>query len=327
VGRLANGREAEIVVTIRRRRIAAALLALVAAAAVVAIVLFATEPGVPTPRLPASGLVTHANVTPATVHFGDTIVAHVNVLYDPKRVLAPRLAVSRDLSDYNTAGAPVTVRRSVGAARAIDYTVHLTCLDHSCLPADPTVGGGTNDFSLPSIELDYARPHTTALETISIPLPSVQVTSRLAPLEAARLNAPPHPPLRAATSPLRVRYAVSPTLIEALFIAASIVLFALAGVLLYRFGPRFRRARPLPSPLERALLLVERTRTHGVIPEQRKALELLAHELGRSGEEGLALSARVLAWSEPAPERAATGELTGAIRETVLVGRSNGRPR
>ena len=309
-----------------RRWIVTAAVAVVAAAAIVAVVIVVAQPSAPTPRLPASGLVTHSSVAPTTAHFGDTIVAHVSVVYDPKRVLAPRLAVSRDLSAYSAAGAPRIVRRSVGNARAIDYTVRLICLDHSCLPADPTVGGGTNDFSLPSIELNYAKPHTTELETVGIGLPPVQVTSRLAPLEAARLSAPPHPPLRAPIAPLPVRYAVSPTLLAALFVAASVLLFALAGVLFYRFGPSLRRARPLPSPLERALVLVERSRARGAVPDQRKALELLAHELVRTGEEDLAVWARVLAWSEPAPEGDATVALTGEVRETVLSG-SNGRPR
>ena len=159
-----------------------------------------------------------------------------------------------------------------------------------------------------------------------MPLPQIEVTSRIAPLEATRLNAPPHPPLRASTSPLPVHYPVSPTLLEALFVAVAVALLALAAILFHRFGPRFRRKRPLPSPLEYALLLVERTRTHGVVPEQRKALELLAYELGRTGEDHLALSARVLAWSEPAPERNATVALTGEVCQTVLA-ESNGRPR
>ncbi len=309
-----------------RRWIVSAVVALVAAAAIVALVVVVTQPGAPTPRLPASGLVTRSSVAPTTAHFGDTIVARVRVVYDPKRVIGPRMAVSRDLSPYSASGAPIVAKQSVGKARAIDYTVNLTCLDHSCLPADPTVGGGTNDFSLPSIELNYSKPHTAGLETVSIGLPTVQVTSRLAPLEAARLNAPPHPPIRAPISPLPVHYPVSPTLLVGLFAAASVLLFALAGVLFHRFGPSLRRARPLPSPLERALILVERSRAGGGVPDQRKALELLAHELGRSGAEDLAVWARVLAWSEPAPEGDATVALTGEVRETVLLG-SNGRPR
>src|SRR5205807_7496346 len=124
------------------------LAALIGAAAIVAIVLVTTEPGAPTPRLPASGLVAHAGVTPTTAHFGDTIVARVHLLYDPRRVVAPKLVVSRDLSSYVTAGAPLSARRSVGRVRAIDYTVRMTCLDHSCLPGDPTTGNSTDLFAL-----------------------------------------------------------------------------------------------------------------------------------------------------------------------------------
>ena len=47
-----------------------------------------------------------------------------------------------------------------------------------------------------------------------------------------------------------------------------------------------------------ALMLVERSRTHGLVSEQRKALEFLARELGRTGEDDLALFARVLATLE-----------------------------
>jgi hypothetical protein len=202
----------------------------------------------------------------------------------------------------------------------------MTCLDHPCLPEDPATGNSTNLFSLPSVAVSYSSAHGGAEVSKDVPLPAVGVTSRLAPLEAARLNAPPHPPLRAATSPLPVRYAVSPVLLESLFVGAAVVLLALSGILFHRFGPSFRRTRPVPSPLERALMLVEHSRTGGIVPDQRKALELLAEELGRTGEEELAVWARVLAWSEPAPEGDSTVALTGEVRQTVLTG-TNGRPR
>jgi hypothetical protein len=78
------------------------------------------------------------------------------------------------------------------------------------------------------------------------------------------------------------------------------------------------------SELERALAAVERAR--GRTNDERKALELLAVALRRSGEEGLAWDATELAWSEsvPAPER--TTALTDDIRRE-LTGRTNGRRR
>ncbi len=325
MGRLANGGEAAIMVSRHRPAVLTGITALVAAGAIVTIVWLTAQPGAPTPQLPASGILARAAVTPTTAQFGDTIVAQAHVLYDPRRVVAPRLVISRDLSSYVVAGAPAVKRGSAGRARSVSYTVRMTCLDHPCLPGDPVNGNIAGTFSLPSMEIDYVRPGGTHAAQ-QIQLPQIQVTSRISPLQATRLNAPPHPPLRASTAPLPVRYAVSPLLLETLLVAFAVVLFGVAGVLLYRFGPRFRRSRPLPTPLERALLLVDRARTRGFVPEQRKALELLAHELGRSGEEDLALSARVLAWSESAPEQQATGDLAGEVRENVLA-RSNGRPR
>ncbi len=307
-----------------RRTVGGAVAAVVGAGLVVTLVLLTTAPGSPTPLLPASGIFAHASVTPRSALFGDTIVAHVTVLYDPRRVKKPTVAVSRDLSSYVVAGAPTIERRGVGRARFLAYTFRMACLDHPCLPVDPTQNG-TNLFSLPSVEVDYRRAGG-ASGVEPVPLPRIDVTSRLTPEDVTRLNAPPHPPVRASTSPLPVPYGVSPALLEALFLAGAAVLLALAGVLFYRFGPRLRRSGLMLSPLERALVLVERSRTRGLVPEQRKALELLARELGRTGEDDLALSARVLAWSEPAPERNATVALAGVVRETVL-GRTNGRPR
>jgi hypothetical protein len=178
---------------------------------------------------------------------------------------------------------------------------------------------------LPGVSINYRRVRGGAA-AIAVPLPTIEVASRLKPHEAASLNAPPHPPVRASSVPLPVRYSISPTLLFVLLLAGSAALLAVAGVLTFRFGPRFgRRARPL-TPLERALALVERSRRTGVVPDQRKALELLAHELGRSGEEELALSARVLAWSEPGPHDDATVALAGEVRET-LEERTNGHRR
>ena len=81
--------------------------------------------------------------------------------------------------------------------------------------------------------------------------------------------------------------------------------------------------RPL-TPLEQAVALVESSLARGVVPDQRKALELLAQELGRTGEERIAFSARVLAWSAPAPAGDATTALTGEVRQ-LINGRTNGR--
>jgi hypothetical protein len=53
------------------------------------------------------------------------------------------------------------------------------------------------------------------------------------------------------------------------------------------------------------------------------ALELLSHELARSGEPELALVAKELAWAEPTPLPTLTQPLTIDVRR-VIEHRSNG---
>ena len=306
------------------RTLAVAAAALVVAGGLVAGIVLATGAGAPTPSLPRSGVLVRGNVSPRDALFGDTIYARIDVLYDPRRVARGTLAVQRAVSLYQIQGGPAIQRERVGSARRITYTLRLTCLDHGCLPPDP-LSDGRAEFALPAVSIDYHRVGGGD-QTIAVPLPSIEVASRLNPHEAASLNAPPHPPVRASSVPFPVRYGISPTLLVVLLLMASAALLAVAGVLTIRFGPRLGRRARLLTPLERALVLVERSRGTGVVPEQRKALELLAHELGRSGEEDLALSARVLAWSEPGPHDDATVALAGEVRET-LAERTNGHRR
>ena len=321
---MAEGGSAPVVVRRRAREVAVAAAALVFAGGIVAAIVLATAPGAPTPQLPRSGILVRGGATPRDALFGDTLYLRIDVLYDPRRIARASLAVEHGVSPYQIEGGPAIKRGRLGSVRQVTYILRTTCLDHSCLPPNP-LSDGREDFPLPGISIDYHRVNGGE-QTIAVPLPTIEVASRLKPHDAAVLNSPPHPPVRASSVPLPVRYPIAPTLLVVLLLAGSALLLAAAVVLTARFGPRFgRRARPL-TPLERALLLVERSRTAGVVPEQRKALELLAHELGRSGANDLALSARVLAWSEPAPQADVTGALTGEIRETIAE-RTNGRAR
>jgi hypothetical protein len=68
------------------------------------------------------------------------------------------------------------------------------------------------------------------------------------------------------------------------------------------------------SPLERAVELAEQHSQDGSTPEQRKALERLARELGHVGHGDLAGRARRLAWSPAAPDRSDVHALTADVR-------------
>jgi hypothetical protein len=98
-------------------------------------------------------------------------------------------------------------------------------------------------------------------------------------------------------------------------------LFALALLALVRFVLTGKLRLRVLSPLERAVVLVERAPPES--PEKRKALELLSHELSRSGEPELALVAKQLAWAEPTPLPTLTQPLTLDVRR-VIEQRSNG---
>jgi hypothetical protein len=120
-----------------------------------------------------------------------------------------------------------------------------------------------------------------------------------------------------------VSYHVSPALALALLLAASALLVASAGVLVYAAWPRRAPAsppepepEPIPSltPLEQALALLEESVRSNGAGDQRRALELVAEELEEWGDEALAGAARVLAWSEGIPEPEETRELAGRVR-------------
>jgi hypothetical protein len=129
------------------------------------------------------------------------------------------------------------------------------------------------------------------------------------------------PSWRATTDPLPVSYGTSPRTLRLIFFAASGLLFALALFALARFVLTGKLRLRVLSPLERAVVLVERAPAES--PEKRKALELLSHELRRSGEPELALVAKQLAWAEPTPLPTLTQPLTVDVRR-VIEGRSNG---
>ena len=105
-----------------------------------------------------------------------------------------------------------------------------------------------------------------------------------------------------------------------LFVAAGL-LFALGLFALVRFAFTGSLRLRVLSPLERAVVLVERAPAES--PEKRKALELLSHELSRSGEPELAVAAKQLAWAEPTPLPTLTQPLTLDVRR-VITQRSNG---
>ena len=74
------------------------------------------------------------------------------------------------------------------------------------------------------------------------------------------------------------------------------------------------------SAIERALGLALVSSANGGSPEQRRALERLARELGVEGLGALAERARRLAWSPALPSRVEVERLAADVRHETGVG-------
>jgi hypothetical protein len=73
----------------------------------------------------------------------------------------------------------------------------------------------------------------------------------------------------------------------------------------------------LLEPLEHALRELESAVADGHVDQQRRALELLADELGGGASASLAREARRLAWSAHDPDEAETRALVQAVRDEI----------
>jgi hypothetical protein len=304
-------------VKLSRQGLAAAAAVAAVAVGAVLLVAVATESSPRTPPLPASGILARATLAPRSAQFGDTVVLRVNALVDRGRFEPVTLEVGGRFLPYEPDGIPVTTTRDVGGATKVVTTVRLTCLSRGCLPPSP-LQGGARTFVFAPVHLSI-RTRSGASASMSLPVPALEVATRMTPADVAQSAGARVAPFHVDTSLGWMRLAHSPALVFDLLLAAAAVLLAVAAVLAYRYAPRFAKKAVPATPLQRALTLVEATGAGGVPPEQRRALELLADALRTSGSQGLATSAQSLAWSEPAPERAETDAFVERIRESLQV--------
>jgi hypothetical protein len=273
------------------------------------------------------------DVVPRASLFGDPVDAVLDVVLDRRVVDVASLRLRGDFSPYAEQGEPVVVRRDAGPLTRIRYRLPLQCLELACLPPD-TGAGGRRTFTLGPLRVEFAREGGGKGGT-TVVLPQIEVASRLTPGEAARITPIDQPPFHATVTVPPPAYAVSPTLLLWLLGGGAAVLLAAAGLMLVHVLRRRDDGlapEPAPppepvrvlTPLERALLLLERARERGPIEDRRKALERLAAELRRSGERELAGSATELAWAEQPPQNDATRALEEAVRRRIAEG-VNGR--
>ena len=248
--------------------------------------------------------------------FGDRVRASVSVIVDRKRVDPSRVGFTTHFDPFITLGSRVS-RHDTGRLTSLVYSADLICLTNLCLSK-----GNPEPIQVrfPPAQVFYPAP-SGGRRTLQLPWQATTIGPRTTIEDLNGADPFEQPRWRATTAPFPVTYSTSPHTLRLVLFLVSGLLFALALFALGRFVLTGKLRLRRLSPLERAVVLVERAQPES--PEKRKALELLSHELGRSGEPDLALVAKQLAWAEPTPLPTLTQPLTLDARK-VIEQRSNG---
>jgi hypothetical protein len=294
-------------------KLALALSAVVAGVVVGVLVLGANDDD-GGPRLARRTIAITTSITPRVHLFADPIVAHVDLLFDRRRVNPDGIVVDAAFRPYEQVGAPTVERSEVGNAVRLRYSYPLQCLARACAPTAPR-----REVRWPPVRVTYTLVDARARANDVAVWPPVDMASRLGPFDIQEAR------WRAELSPPDVTYRISPGLLAAGLGGSSLVLVLGAGLL----AARLLRRRPEEAaatapaeaahPLTRALESVLLVSSNASPPKRRQALERLARQLDLEGEPGLAERARRIAWSPAEPARGEIEELAGDVREAVPV--------
>lgn len=259
--------------------------------------------------LPATDeIVGAASLSSAGISFGDSVVGTLEVLV-PIRLIDPETVQLRlSLRPLSIVG---DVRREVvrdGESALVRYRLGAECVAEECVPP-----GRGAVFPLPEAFVRYrTRAGEPSLLTVS--WPQLSVAQRVDDvLDAGELAwKMEFPPL--ATP----RFVAPPRLLTACLGLLAIALAMLGAALLVSSTRAVVGARP-DRPLDRraliarALAAVRRAALSGDTDERRRALDLLARELGAGARRRDAFLALRLAWSKRAPTRDAMEELVERV--------------
>ena len=318
----------------RLRWLALGLL-LAALAAVIAVTVVTDRSGPSAPEAIADGrpLAATASLTPQSHLFAERIHVRIDAVVDRRRLDPDRIVLETDWHPYQPAVPPLRTREDVGRFTRLHWGYDLYCVVLECAPQ---AGANIRTGFAPATLRYRGRPIEGAPPApLTISWPPITAVSRLDPVDPDR-----RPTIRGGGSGAQARatlkvpwrhnsatlvgatYRIQPAILFWTATFAAVLLLAAAGLLLRPYLPSLRRYRARPSPLERALAAVERSRDGGDLAAERKALELLAVELRSSGEGDLAWAASALAWSQPVPEAELIGALTLDVREAISARRN-----
>lgn len=289
----------------------------VAAAALAATLLLTLLTGSGRQAVPAQAVEGGTQLSRSGVLFGDRVRASVQVIVDRKRVDPSRVGFTAHFEPFVRLGTPLVTRKDTGRLTRLVYSADLICLTNTCLSPDKPE---PLHVAFPPAQVFYTAK-SGGQHRLTLPWQATTIGPRTTTQDLNGADPFEQPSWRATTDPLPVSYGISPHTLRVVLFVAAALLFALAMFALFRFVLTGKLRLRVLSPLERAVVLVERAPAES--PEKRKALELLSHELRRSGEPELALVAKQLAWAEPTPLPTLTQPLTLDVRK-VISQRSNG---
>lgn len=267
-----------------------------------------------------------ATLSPAVALFGDTVLAHVDVLLDRTRVDPDSVRIGAEFAPFQVVGPARRLRRDAGESTYLRRTFVLRCLSGTCVPS-----GESARYEFPPARVRFAETNvqTADASAITIPMPPVRVYSRFTALGAGTdRNSAPWVVDLSSLPP--ASYRIAPGLLVALLLSIA-ALSAIGGVLLgyLAWPPRVPDPEPEPepelppapplSPLEQALILLEQSIRVDGAADQRRALELVAEELELAdwGDRDLARTARALAWSQGVPPANETTRLAARVRTAL----------
>jgi hypothetical protein len=263
-----------------------------------------------------------ATIEPTTPLFADQITARIDVAVDRKRADPGKLHVKASFVPFERV-AHKTTRRDAGRITFIRETWTLRCLVRRCAQVQPTFaagiagakGSGRRATTPPPAQISYDGG---GVEPLQLEWPTVEWLTRINRTEESSPNYFYHVDL----APPTASYAISPGRLLGVLSAALLVLLAVPASLVLRRILERRRAHAPESkdelpPLERALRLLEWANDRPVGDDRRRALELVAVELVRSGRPDLGAKARELAWQPPSPASEEAGRLGARVRTTM----------
>lgn len=274
--------------------------------------------------------------SPRTHLFGDSVDLRVDVVVNRNQLDPERISVKGSFKPYTEVGDTKVTRRDAGDLTHLRFDTTVRCLEFACISARgpawgaATTPGNDDPGQYSSSQPSPVRTGRFAPATLLYDEPGQEKPRPLRKLNwplletVSRINTEDPSqvfgfPFRWDVFPLpALSTSISPSLLAALLLTSAALLLVLPVALivrrLRRKEPEVVEAEPEASPLERALELVEWSKTRSG-DERRAALEALADELDALEDAPLAGETRAAAWRPPFPSPEDAERVVAAVRE------------